>query len=104
MSTPSLTLYTAQTPNGVKISIALEELGLPYKVVPVDLTANVQKEPWFLEINPNGRIPALVDETKGRNLMESGAILLYLADTYDPEHKISFPRDSDEYWEMVQWL
>lgn len=56
---PDITLYTTQTPNGIKISIALEELGLPYKVHKIEFSKNTQKEPWFLEINPNGRIPAL---------------------------------------------
>ena len=55
-------LYTAPTPNGRKISIALEELGVPYTVYAVDLKAGEQKEPAFLKINPNGRIPAIVDE------------------------------------------
>ncbi len=54
-------LYTAPTPNGWKISIALEEMALPYKVIPVDLIAGEQKKPDFLQINPNGRIPAIVD-------------------------------------------
>jgi len=103
---PAITLYTAQTPNGVKIPIALEELGLAYKVVAVDLAANTQKEPWFLAINPNGRIPAITDATGGRerHVFESGAILQYLVDTYDVERKLSYPHGSDEYWEVLQWV
>ncbi|KAL6826175.1 glutathione S-transferase GstA [Trichoderma camerunense] len=58
---PSIKLYTDSTPNGIKISMALEELGLPYEVEHIDITTNRQKEPWFLEINPNGRIPAITD-------------------------------------------
>ena len=54
-------LYTSPTPNGHKVSVALEELGLPYTVHPIDLAAKVQKEPWFLALNPNGRIPVIVD-------------------------------------------
>jgi glutathione S-transferase/GST-like protein len=54
-------LYTAATPNGHKISIALEELALSYTLHALDLGANEQKQPWFLKINPNGRIPAIVD-------------------------------------------
>ncbi|KAF3921816.1 Glutathione-S-transferase [Arthrobotrys entomopaga] len=108
-SQPELTLYTGQTPNGVKISIALELLSLPYKTRAIALSKMEQKEPWFLEINPNGRIPALTDhhcpaDGKPLHIMESGAILLYLAETYDPEHKISFPKASREHWEMVQWV
>jgi GST-like protein len=72
-------LYTAPTPNGRKVSIALEELGLPYTVHAVDLKAGEQKTPDFLAINPNGRIPAIVDD--GFAVFESGAILLYLAET-----------------------
>jgi len=71
-------LYTAPTPNGRKVSIALEELALPYAVHAVNLKAAEQKTPEFLAINPNGRIPAIVDD--GFAVFESGAILLYLAE------------------------
>ncbi|KAK2812378.1 hypothetical protein FQN50_001379 [Emmonsiellopsis sp. PD_5] len=104
---PDITLYTTQTPNGIKISIALEELGLPYKVVPIDISKNTQKEPWFLAINPNGRIPALTDTfTDGQpiSLFESGSILQYLTDTYDTTHTLSYPRGTREYHEMTNWL
>ncbi|OJI86503.1 hypothetical protein ASPTUDRAFT_187884 [Aspergillus tubingensis CBS 134.48] len=107
MSRPDITLYTAQTPNGIKISIALEELGLPYKVEKIDITKNTQKEPWFLEINPNGRIPALTDTfTDGSKirLFESGSILTYLAEQYDKDHKISYPQGTREYYEQNSWL
>jgi GST-like protein len=74
-------LYTAATPNGWKVSIALEELGLPYQVHPIRLEKLEQKEPWFIAINPNGRIPAIVDRSNGDfAVFESGAILLYLAE------------------------
>ena len=74
-------LYTWTTPNGRKVSIALEELGLPYHVVPVDIGKDEQFKPEFLAISPNNRIPAIVDhENGGFALMESGAILLYLAE------------------------
>ncbi|KAF1958398.1 glutathione S-transferase [Byssothecium circinans] len=89
----NITLYTTQTPNGIKISITLEELGLPYK------------EPWFLAINPNGRIPALTDTfTDGQtiNLFESGSIMQYLVKRYDTEHNISYPEGSREYYEFFQ--
>ncbi|KAJ5887834.1 hypothetical protein N7495_007875 [Penicillium taxi] len=107
MSQPNITLYTAQTPNGIKISIALEELSLPYNVEKIDMTKSVQKEEWFLKINPNGRIPALTDtfsDGQQINLFESGSILQYLADQYDPDHKISFPKGSREYYEVNNWL
>ncbi len=74
-------LFTAATPNGWKISIALEELGLPYTVRPISLSKLEQKEEWFLEINPNGRIPAIIDHDNGDfQVFESGAILIYLAE------------------------
>ncbi len=76
-----LTLYTARTPNGFKASIALEELGLRYEVYPVDLKANEQKHPAFLALNPNGRIPVLVDhDANDLVVFESGAILIHLAE------------------------
>jgi glutathione S-transferase len=74
-------LYTWTTPNGRKVSIALEEMGLDYAVHPVPLRTGIQKSPAFLKINPNGRIPAIVDVDEGRfAVFESGAILIYLAE------------------------
>ncbi len=74
-------LYTASTPNGWKASVTLEELGLVYQVKPVNLSANEQKQPWFLDISPNGRIPAIVDRDAGDfAVFESGAIMIYLAE------------------------
>ncbi|KAH6889813.1 glutathione S-transferase [Thelonectria olida] len=102
-----ITLYTVGTPNGIKASILLEELGLDYKVYPIRMSENEQKEPWFLEINPNGRIPAITDKfTDGEQIriFESGAILQYLVDRYDPEHKVSYPYGSREHWETTGWL
>lgn len=107
MSRPDITLYTDSTPNGIKISIALEELGIPYKTEHINISTNRQKEPWFLEINPNGRITALTDTfTDGQKirLFEGGSILTYLAEQYDTEHKISFPKGSREQYEMNNWL
>ncbi|KAF1936706.1 glutathione S-transferase II [Clathrospora elynae] len=102
-----ITLYTTQTPNGIKISITLEELGLLYKTEKIDISKNTQKEDWFLAINPNGRIPALTDTfTDGQtiNLFESGSIMQYLVERYDPDYKISFPKGSREWYEMNNWL
>jgi len=108
MSTsPDIHLYTTQTPNGIKVSITLEELGLPYQTTAVDISKNTQKEPWFLEINPNGRIPALTDtfsDGQTIRLFESGSIQQYLIDRYDTEYKISYPRGTREYYEMNNWL
>jgi len=74
-------LYTAATPNGHKISIALEELALPYELHVLKLGDNEQKQPWFTAINPNGRIPAIIDRANDNfAVFESGAILVYLAE------------------------
>lgn len=93
-------LYTWTTPNGRKISILLEELGVPYAVHPVDITAGEQFRPEFLAIGPNNRIPAIIDRRNGRTLMESGAILLYLAESY----RRFIPAGEDERWQVLQWL
>lgn len=105
MATPNFTLYTQDTPNGVKIPIAMEELGLSYERRMIDFSKNEQKESWFTsKINPNGRIPALVDHRRGDfSVFESGAILLYLAEHYDPEHKI-LSADANERSQAIQWL
>ena len=94
-------LYTAATPNGHKVSIALEELGLPYSLRVLELSANEQKEPWFLAINPNGRIPAIVDHDEGDfAVFESGAILIYLAEKTGR----LMPQDAKGRSRVLQWL
>lgn len=76
-----ITLYTARTPNGFKASVALEELGLPYEARALDLKAEEQKQDWFLALNPNGRIPAIIDhDANDLVVFESGAILMHLAE------------------------
>lgn len=107
----SLHLYSGWSPNGAKATITLEELkeayGLEYKQSNINISTNKQKEPWFIDINPNGRIPALVDGKRGDfKVFESGAILLYLAQHYDPEHKFSFDpaKSPDDYSELLQWI
>jgi len=100
-------LYTAQTPNGIKISITLEELGLPYNWTKIEFSKNTQKEDWFLEINPNGRIPAITDKfTDGKTIrvFESGSIMQYLIERYDKDHELSFPPGTREEIEMTNWL
>lgn len=98
----NLTYYTFGTPNGLKPAIVLEELGLQYKVETVDITKNTQKEDWFLAINPNGRIPALKDG--GLRVFETGAIMLYLTDHYDPDNKLAYAHGTAEYYEMLSWV
>ncbi|KAJ4286662.1 hypothetical protein N0V90_012914 [Kalmusia sp. IMI 367209] len=102
--TPNIELLTAATPNGQKISIFLEELKIPYTTTAIDLSKDEQKQPAFLTTNPNGRIPAIIDHSRGGfPVFESGAIFLYLAEHYDTAHSFSF-EDADERSEMVQWL
>ncbi|KAF4446398.1 hypothetical protein F53441_9966 [Fusarium austroafricanum] len=99
-------LYCEGTPNPLKISIALEELGLKYNALTIKLFKYEQKEEWYLNINPNGRILAIVDtDENGEELKirESGATLQYLVDRYDKDHKISYPRGTKEYWQMTSW-
>ena len=94
-------LYTAATPNGHKVSITLEELGLPYSVHVLDLSAGEQKAPAFLKINPHGRIPAIVDRgNEDFPVFESGAIMLYLAER---EGRL-IPADEKGRSRVVQWL
>jgi glutathione S-transferase len=94
-------LYTAATPNGYKVSIALEELELPYTVHAFNLSDGTQKQPWFLAINPNGRIPAIVDRGNGDfAVFESGAILIYLAERTGR----LMPADEKERSRVLQWL
>ncbi len=93
-------LYTWSTPNGRKVSILLEELGADYRVHPVDLKTGWQKSPEFLAINPNGRIPAIVDQDNGLALMESGAILWYLAE----KHGQFLPTAPEARMQVMAWL
>ena len=94
-------LYTASTPNGWKVSVALEELALPYEVHAIDLGKLTQKEPWFLAINPNGRIPAIIDrDEENFAVFESGAILVYLAEKTGR----LLPTDVRGRSRVMQWL
>ena len=93
-------LYTWTTPNGRKVSIMLEELGLEYRVHPIDITAGEQHRPDFLEISPNAKIPAIVDQETGLSLMESGAILLYLAEKTGS----LLPTQPHARWRAIEWL
>ena len=96
-----ITLYTAPTPNAHKVSIALEELGLPYEMRVLDLSKGEQKQPEFLAINPNGRIPAIVDhDAEDFAVFESGAILIYLAEKTGR----LMPPDPKGRSRVIQWL
>ncbi len=93
-------LYTWTTPNGRKVSIMLEETGLPYRVHAVDIGKGEQFAPEFLRISPNNKIPAIVDDDTGIAMMESGAILLYLADKTGR----FMPTDAGRRWAAMEWL
>jgi GST-like protein len=93
-------LYTWATPNGLKVSIMLEEVGLPYRVHPIDLGKDEQFQASFLKISPNNKIPAIVDTDNGLHLMESGAILLYLAEKTGR----LWPQEFPAKWRVVEWL
>ncbi|HEY5819760.1 MAG TPA: glutathione S-transferase N-terminal domain-containing protein [Mesorhizobium sp.] len=99
-----LQLYSLPTPNGVKVSIMLEEIGLPYEVHLIDIGANESWTPEYLSLNPNGKIPAIIDPDgpggKPLGLFESGAILLYLA---EKTGKL-LPSDAAARYETIQWV
>jgi glutathione S-transferase len=94
----AIKLYTAATPNGWKVSIALEEMGLPYEVRVIDFATSEQKADWYVRLNPNGRIPTLEDE--GFAIFESGAILTYLAEKTGQ----FLPKDVRGRSRVMQWL
>jgi GSH-dependent disulfide-bond oxidoreductase len=93
-------LYTWTTPNGRKASIMLEEVGLPYTAHAIDISKGEQFQPDFLKIGPNNRIPAIIDRDNGFHLMESGAILLYLA---EKTGKL-LPIEMQARYRVIEWL
>ncbi len=93
-------LYTFGTPNGRKVSIALEEMELDYEVHTINIMKDEQFDPSFLKISPNNKIPAIVDRETGMSLMESGAILYYLATKTGK----FLPKDPEHHWEAIEWL
>jgi len=92
--------YTWTTPNGRKVSIMLEELGLPYTTHAINIGEGEQMAPNFLKNAPNNKIPAIVDNDNGMTLMESGAILMYLAEKTGK----FLPTDADARWHTIEWL
>ena len=93
-------LYTWGTPNGRKISIALEELALPYRAISVNINKDEQFAPGFVKISPNSKIPAIVDHETGHSVFESGAILMYLG---DKTGKL-FPQSGPQRLKVLEWL
>ncbi|KAL6703582.1 Transcriptional regulator ure2 [Coniothyrium glycines] len=104
MSAPlqPITVYGKTGPNPPKVIMILEELGLPYTINPVSFPD--LKQPAYLAINPNGRMPAIQDPNTGLTLWESGAIIEYLVERYDVQRKISFAAGSNEGYLVRQWL
>ena len=93
-------LYTWNTPNGRKVSIMLEEIELPYETHAINIAQDEQFTPEYLAISPNNKIPAIVDRDNGRSMMESGAILMYLAEKAGQ----LLPSDEDGKWRVMEWL
>ncbi len=93
-------LYTWTTPNGRKVSILLEELGMPYEAHAIDIGKDDQFKPEFLKISPNNKIPAIVDRDNGLALMESGAIMIYLADKTGR----FLPKEGEPRYRVLEWL
>lgn len=89
-------------PNPSKVAIVLKELGIPHEFMPI--TFSDVKKPDYVAINPNGRLPSIHDPNTDITVWESGAIMLYLIDKYDPDHKISFARETPEAYHAQQWL
>jgi len=96
-------LYTWNTPNGRKATIMLEEIAQAYSLKPVNIAIGEQKQPEFLHINPNGRIPALFDHDTGARVFESGAILIYLAEKYPERSPRLLPATAVERAEVLSW-
>ncbi|KAF2099710.1 glutathione S-transferase [Rhizodiscina lignyota] len=107
-STTELTLYIAPLVNPYKLTMVAEELGIPYTTKIIDVQKGEHKSEWFTKnINANGKLPALSHKrSNGKEIVvwESGACLQYLADQFDPEHRLSYPRDTQEYYSTVSWL
>jgi len=93
-------LYTWSTPNGRKVSIMLEEVGIPYEVHSIDITKDEQHDPGFLKVSPNNKIPGIVDNDNGMALMESGVILMYLAE----KAGMLMPSGGEARWRCIEWL
>jgi glutathione S-transferase len=105
MSTSSLkplTVHGKAGPNPPKVAMLLKELSIPFEYGPTGFPD--VKKPEYLALNPNGRLPTLIDPNTGITIWESGAIMEYLIETYDKDHSLSFPAGSKEYYAAKQWL
>ncbi|OKL62266.1 hypothetical protein UA08_02805 [Talaromyces atroroseus] len=104
---PGLNIYGIAAVNPYKLTIAAEELGVPYNYISLDLAAGETRTEWYTAINPNGRLPAIVhvkEDGTSVSVFESAACLLYIASEFDKEHKISYPHGTEGYWAQLSWL
>ncbi|KAI1843820.1 hypothetical protein JX266_010079 [Neoarthrinium moseri] len=104
---PGLNIYGRAAVNPDKLTIAAEELGIPYNYIHMDMLAGEPKTEWYASINPNGRMPVVVhikEDGTSVTVFESGSCLLYLANEFDKEHTLSYPIAKPEYWTQLSWL
>ncbi|KAG8162240.1 hypothetical protein KVR01_008005 [Diaporthe batatas] len=104
---PGLNIYGCAAVNPYKLTIAAEELGVPYNYINMELVTGDLSSEWFKPINPNGRAPAIVhvkEDGTSVTVFESAACLLYMASEFDKEHKLSLPPGTQEYWDQLSWL
>ncbi|KAH9996984.1 glutathione S-transferase GstA [Xylariaceae sp. FL0662B] len=104
---PGLNIYGFPAVNPYKLTIAAEELRIPYNYVNVDFTTDETQSEWYKSINPNGRVPAIIhikEDGTSVTVFESAACLLYIASEFDKEYKLSYPVGTPEYWTQLSWL
>ncbi|KAI0413127.1 glutathione S-transferase [Xylaria grammica] len=104
---PGLNIYGCASVNPVKLTIAAEEISIPYNYINLDMSAGEPSAEWYASINPNGRMPAIVhlkEDGTSVTVFESAACLLYIASEFDKEHKISYPFATPGYWSQLSWL
>ncbi|CAG8955745.1 hypothetical protein HYFRA_00011011 [Hymenoscyphus fraxineus] len=104
---PGLNIYGCAAVNPYKLVIAAEELGIPYNYVTLDIVAAEMKEEWYTNINPNGRVPAIVhlkEDGTSVTVFESAACLLYMVNEFDKDHNLSYPFGTPDYWNQLSWL
>ncbi|KAI0167627.1 glutathione S-transferase [Pestalotiopsis sp. NC0098] len=104
---PGLNIYGMGAVNPYKLTIAAEELGVPYNYISLDFATNEIKSDWYTAINPNGRVPAIVhvkDDGTAVTVFESAACLLYMVSEFDKENKLSYPVGTQDYWTQLSWL
>ncbi|KAK0630995.1 glutathione S-transferase [Bombardia bombarda] len=104
---PGLNIYGCLAVNPYKLTIAAEELGIPYNYINIDMSQGEPRSEWFTAINPNGKLPAIVhvkEDGTSVTVFESAACLLYIASEFDKDHKLSYSPSTPEYWAQLSWL